>query len=280
MRLVEGNNTYPVGPQGPSHTPPICRLGRCGHYPRLVFSASSRGGSEDRSAIANALLKIFAVTRAQLWQHLTRRGGALDHFSHPIMFARTGLRAEQINNYGRRTIRSRLAGPHAGHFTAEEYDPFSNEMDGFDSDEDEGEGEDDEDNLCQAQALSRAKTPKLAPAHTLHGMLDATRSLLRSTRQLGNLSMTGYFHLSICLPNPIFQTLRSLSLGPLLPFWTAAINWGEEKGASTAVLENLYMSGDTLSKEEAEQFAGKDGCLPHLRRFVWEVLSESEPFPQ
>lgn len=269
MRRIEELKSYSIATPRPSLAPHICRLGRCGHYPRLALIAWHRGANDERFVGED----VFILRRSMLWKHLTRRGGVLDQFDHPLLFARTGLKAARISSYGRSLVRSRLEGAHRDHFTPEEYDPQADEMDDF-SDEDV-DFDSDGSHGSQRDPVE-VKVPRFARHHTRTGIVEAACNLLRAAPNVSNLSMSGYIRCSLRDRLPVFETLRSLCLPASLPFWYDPVMGGKH-GPRMFELENLLVSGHALSAVEAKEIAGKGERFPRLRRFIWELVQTNDP---
>lgn len=229
-------------------------------YPRLVlsgFSSTSNGAAATTSVQANS--DVFVLSRAQIWRHLTRRGGSLDVFDHPILFARTGFRGNPINDYGRAILEHYLVGPYPELFQSEinadarQHETFAEQ----------------EEELIESQGL--------APKYTICGINIAVTTLIIRSTNLINLSLTGTLDLCLSFEIETFKTVRSLSLGPLFPLWMDTSLFKLLPG-QWRDLENLRVCGAYINAIEAEQIAGKYTCFPALKRFQWEMVSSCKPF--
>lgn len=247
MRRIEDAGGYDIPswratPPGPPRCPAICRFGRCGHYSRLVLTASRRGAaaaSEEKDD------DVFELTRSAIWEHLTRRGSNIDHFEHPVIFAAAGLDTVDAMGNGRSLLKEHLAGPYERDFTAATYGACLREEVVLDESEEQSvsSAEDDSDNDDKKSSRS-PDLPSMAKNYNLPGLVGEFHILLNKTPSLANLSLNGYFHIFFGMPSPVLSTLQYLSLGPLLPFWPAVFNLGREEGPPVfEKLENLKCVG-------------------------------------
>lgn len=275
MRRHEDAQGYDVSPwragpgPGPPQCPAVCRLGNCKHYLRLVLTDST-----DPSQLkVDRKKQTIKMPMGVLWLNLTERGGQLDQFDHPILFARAGLKSAQLNEYGQDLIRARLTGPAGPHFAPSVYDPEASEDEDFESD-------DSDESSPTGKAAKGFDPPDMAPNHTMPGIINRACDVLFLTPNVVILSINGFLQLCLCIRIPVFETMRSFALGPLLPFFAAAVCFNDEKGPKMAKLGNLLISGDILMKDEAERIAGKEGRLPGLKRFQWEMVQTTKPYEE
>lgn len=226
-------------------------------YPELAVT----GFSSDASRVAAQLQsspQVFVVSRAQLWQHLTRRGAGLDQFDHPILFARTGFCSLPLSEYGHSLVGHYLKGPYRGWFNAEDA------------------GEEQQEDPAEHEERT-IDSLGLAPHHTIGGLAGVTSNIIALCPNLVNLSLLGTLKLCLSVPLATYGTLRSLSLGPLLPVWDET---GSLHGCASKMreLENLRVCGAFVDAEEAKQIAGGDGCFPKLKRAQWELVESYKPY--
>lgn len=307
MRRIEEQRSYSVTSwrhlaPGPAEDPAVCRQGDCGHYPKLALvrtqaSTTTQGGRlrsifrrlrtwtqrKKRDADEEQSPNEFKLTRAQVWSHLTRRGGALDQFDHPIKFAKAGPTLACVAPYGRRVIDRHLAGPHPDHFNAAEPGPQVNAEEPHTAAASalrDALGVVAEDAQCWPHPIKEGKSsgiPVVSP-HSVHGIMIEVARLLNLAPNVVNLSLNGYLYLSMFI-EPGLEALRSLqclSLGPILPFWGGVLNVGGT-GPTLNNVENLRIAGAFLSEEETLRIVGERKGLDKLRRFQWEVVQSVLP---
>lgn len=157
MRRLEG-----VGPR----TFPPLRIKGHRDVPRLsLFDATD-------------LEEPFIVSRSDIARHLARPGSITDRFDHPLLFARSGIDAQEDGKVGR-------------------------------------EGSDAEwERLFTASVHSSSASA----APTLASCLDLCRRLLASSPNLTHLSLTSFLQRALAIPRSAApQRLRFLSIGPSLP---------------------------------------------------------------
>lgn len=236
-------------------------------YPRLVITGFSSAYSQGAAAAAvkeeGQAGDILVLTRAQLWQHLTRRGAGLDHFDHPILFARAGLSTATINAYGQALINAYLAGPYRNRFNVDGEDVAGPNA------QQQGHPASDEANIVEAL--------NLAPRNTVRALTIVITDIVAISVNLASLSLVGSLDSCLSIPVPTYRTLRSLSLGPLLPIWKTRGLFASRTGEMSA-LENLRVCGAVIDVEEARQVAGAEGCFPKLKRFQWELVESRRPY--
>lgn len=274
MRRVEDQHNYQVSSwrttkAGPPQAPAVCRLNKCGHYPDLNLTGWAHTHDEEGNLKSEPEPEenTFTITRAQVWAHLTRRGAPLDQFDHPIIFARCGFRSAPFNEYGRDLISRFLAGTRPDHFTPAEYDP---EDSGDDDDEEEPDFDPMRHEECAQKALG------LAEWNTMWKLTFACIDIVRYSTNLVNLSLNGT--LNLCLAGPIetWKTLKTLSLGPLLPILEDGLGL-EKKASRFGELESLRICGAPLTEKEADVLAGAGEGFPRLKRFQWEMVQAVRP---
>lgn len=101
--------------------PPDCIARRCGHYPWLAIRAVDSSSPHWPKSP-----NFFVVRLSDIHAHLARRGGPVDRFDHPLLFAKSRLRRYYIND----SMRPRLeeVGPYflpQGGTGTESLDPSS-----------------------------------------------------------------------------------------------------------------------------------------------------------
>lgn len=272
--VFEGTNV-PAPPQDP----PICRLGRCGHYPRLTLLQSEETAPETGSKDETT----FTLTILQLWKHLTRRGASLDQFNHPIKFA-AGVDAGHFNEHGRHLIMFDLDGPHLGYFEPEDYDP-EDDAESTDSEAEEDANAKAEapsflpyDGGLESQEKGKTTDQRKVTTYTSVGSMVMTSHLLLLTPNVINLSLNGHLHLAFMMMDlDVMENVKSLSLGPLLPYWDGGVFSTGQIGPLLRNLENLRVAGRMLIKDEAWRIAGLGRGLGKLKRFQWELVSATHP---
>lgn len=231
-------------------------------YPRLLITGFSSPASRAADSI-HSDEAVWVLSRAEIWKHLTRRGSALDQFDHPTLFARTGFPGSPINDFGRALLMEYLVGPWPRYFNVVNAEA---------------------DNAAAQQGNPAAREEEtiealgLAPQYTVCGINIAVTTLICRATNLVNLSLTGTLDLCLSFNIETFQTLRSLSLGPLLPIWQDSALFKLSAPYQMRDLENLRVCGGFINTIEASQIAGENGCFPSLKRFQWEAVQTCKPY--
>lgn len=276
MRRVEDVEEYNMPSwrhkaPGPVQSPPICRLGKCSHYPQLVLSGWYVEEAEGKIAVIEPPVpekNAFVITRAQVWTHLTRRGSALDQFDHPILFARSTFASAPISNHGRRIVGKYLAGPHTDHFSCAQYDPEPHDHDH------EQMASIDDDRLYEERVIDQLQLCRL---NTIPKLMVIAMDVLTCAGRLVNLSLSGTLDSCFFMKLDTWSTVKSLSLGPLLPVWNEGLHFGE-RGVDFEKLENLRICGALIHEEDIEQIAGHvEGRFPKRKRVQWEMVQSIDP---
>lgn len=279
MRRVEDKKEIDIvpwrlSPGGPSQAPAKCRLGRCDHYPRLTLSGwepldSDDPHKDDDSTASDFSENVYATTRAQVWEHLTRRGSALDQFDHPILFARCGFNSAPLSDEGREMLARYLRGPHTDHFCCTEYqgEPHDHQDAEFDLM--------NTDRLYEERVIAARD---LAKSNTMPGLMVAASQVINLAEGLSNLSIKGTLDLCLYHDLTIWSSLRSASIGPLLPISKREGFRLAERKAQLDELENLRICGVLINEDDADRLAGKKKeVLAKLKRVQWEWVHPLEP---
>lgn len=282
MRRVEERKGYEVKSwrsqeaKAEAVVPRISRhKGKCNAYPRLAFvtpslsTAATRGGDHDTDR------EVFRITLAQVHEHLARPGCSTDTFDHPLLFARSGVRAFLTGGPGRGLEEWEEGGDPYGLVRGWDSSPTYNEN---------ASAEDFAD-IWNGGGLRRNKPkdvkippdlcdeadPTFPSAATLGSLLASARMVLSAVPSLEVLSLTGLMERAVCGSRSAatLKGLKSLSLGPPPPFWYAPMRLDHPAIGS---VEELRIAGSFLFKSEIAAIAGHGGALPKLKKLEW-VLS-------
>lgn len=225
-------------------------------YPRLFIQTDST----PFGSLSNAEGDVVWLTRSQILAHLSRRRARTDHFSHPVLFARsvmpwTAKDRNHEHHHGDSTFINNDEGSVPGFSRSEFLDVADAGIFGT------------SDGLCDAL------DPAMPSTATLGGNMALARSLLSFTPFLDAVSLTGFLERLFCgvRPAPAVKSLRSLSLGPPPARWHPPLHLNHPTLAS---LESLRICGHELSRDEAAFIAG-EWCLFNLSKVQW---SQTRPF--
>lgn len=302
-------------PPAPHDAPLECGKGQCGHYPQLILKGfgnrkhvpreyewdygvaqdDSESGEDARSdddasteeeeAVGGAQRR-FTITLEQATEQLFRRGAKTDHFDHPLLVARSGVRRLRLS------IGAKPLVVHEPDFDWDvDIERCYRSEDDAEQEyfEDEYLSDDDDEITYIAKKTYPSYTDERAPPHSPSdsttapsaegpwaGPYDPTRRrdiialgrcVLGLTHQVTNLSLTGYMYRCLDHQPPCLQGLRCLSLGPITPPDKAERCL--EK-LEMPLLERLRVAGSELSPVMAETIGSRDGQLGHVRKFEWD----------
>lgn len=296
-------------PRGPDK----CVLGRCCHYPRLDLEgfqdrhrketegarrrsrADESSESEDesdsrrhRAQRAKRRQYRFTITLDQVNKHLGRPGTPIDHFDHPLLFARSGHQMLTVTREGKAAV---VHGEYP--YTARErfYD--------FLDDEDVNELERNRKGLhvwlsdrvdpdLEFASPSPSSSSQSSPTATAasgqtrdplthkptKNVIELGRSILQLVRTVKNLSLTSYLARCIELEGPSLSEVRYLSLGPLKPpeYLSSCL-----ANLETPSLASLRVCGGDLTAAAAQALGNPSGELTELRHVVWDYGALSLP---
>lgn len=185
----------------------------------------------------------------------------MDHFSHPLLFARCGVKW---------TAKGALEEAHhggsefgLGNGALEDVaDVFS-----LSSTFKRLHHSDGPTDLCDDLYLPIPSTASIG------GNLATMRSVLSYTPLLKSLSLTGILERALCGTRspPALNALRSLTLGPPPARWKEPLRLDHP---ALANVERLRICGCMLRESEIECIAGRKGALPKLREVQWSLPSK------
>lgn len=275
-----------------------CRHGKCGHYPRVKLDESFEGvkqqasktptsgkakkGKTEAAATAKKVDKAspaklgnessyFVVTREQIDKHVIRRGAFTDHFNHPLIIARSGLRhLTSDGDVGVKVI--------DGDYDGDDECHYPSESESYASDPYDSHRYNDED-FATPRSPRPADSMRSSPsADSLIGrdwdpatrddILALAVSTLRLIPLVNNLSLTGYLHLCLQRPQPKLNMLRYVSIGPLA---TPDGSGGYMVGYNLPAMEKLRFCGNMLDLAAAQQIGDREAKgWPALREACWD----------
>lgn len=206
---------------------------------------------------------VFHVTRAQLYARMSRRRAPTDHFGHPILFARSGLRWSARVEHD-----DIIEWQHQGGSGLREVDDVDDIADAFAWPTSPVREQDQRapPDLCD---LFDQDVP---PTMTLGGNLFLARSVLSLTPSVRCLSLTGFLERALVGSRPpCHQMLRFVNLGPPPQGWETPLHLHHSALRS---VKRLRICGGPLNRDELAAIAGKDGALASLRRLAWVPTTE------
>lgn len=227
-------------------------------YPSLKVTASSNTPAPANGGV------IVDVSRADILDRLASPGAPTDSFSHPLVFARSGLPwaafSSNCDLYEGDSIREDEADGAGGIpdvFSAPEAH-ISPTIDG---------PSDAVDNLrlgiWDPLNLSRPSTA------TVGGSLALASCLLSLAPHVRSLSLTGFFEKAVAGKRaPPHQALESVTLGPVAARWGVPLLLHH---SALSGVQRLRVGGSILVKEETDCITGKDGALPQLSTVQWSM---------
>lgn len=244
-----------------AQTPQACREGSCGHYPPLEITG--RWGkrhiavSRKRSASATATL---VIDRSDLLGHLARPGGPTDRFDQPLLFLRSGARAEHLSYIGR-----------AGEGNGDNYTQRHGFTPSTSNSDIESGDLGSNDLVADDSSISLPITAKI------NSLLDLAQSVLERASKLSNLSTSGIFERVICgrITPPELPMLQNLSIGPPPPHWRTRLHLNHP---ALARVKRLRISGVMLEEEEVRALSMLlSGSLERLEWVTAGRLSRQHP---
>lgn len=239
-----------------------------GRYPTVKITGFISPLSMEAAKVkVKSTADVFVMTRALFWKHLTRRGSAFDQFDHPVLWGRTGLLDHPFNENGEKMVQCFFTGPHWNLFKADEKDKEKSKSKSSDA---KGGSKQKERHPMQGEDII-IEALNLAPKWTLVNLVKTAHNIIGRALRLENLSLTGTFELSLAVPLPTFETLKSLSLGPHMPALETSAHFNNRL-MTLRSLENLRVCGPMLHPLECQQIAGGGGFMPNLKRVVWELI--------
>lgn len=220
-------------------------------YPRLKMESSSCHSSGERDD------ELFYVTLSDIVERLASPGAPTDSFSHPILFARSGLP-----------------------WVARDFDG-----DTYDSERNKGGKADNiPDPFLEPRTSQNLPIDEDIPGvdghgvalHSVGGNLALAGSVLWLTPHVRCLSMTGFFaRLVTSTRAPCDQALASLTIGPTPAGW-----WDKPLQLSHSALrgiKKLRICGEILLDEEIACITGEvSDVLPNLTTFQWSMVEEAD----
>lgn len=263
-----------------------CRNGQCGHYPTLVlegFEGSKKASSkkaptsESSTKTEQSKQKSVVITRDQVRHHLQRRGALTDSFEHPLLFARSGVRALSTDYGGTVEI---------NHDEARPSDDFYGTSDSEDEYHSYGEYyRHNDDNFSSSSASSSPSSRSSTSISTADdsndsfdlsqrgGIVALCRSVLHRLPTLENLSLTGFLHLSFGRSPPAFDKLLCLSLGPptCLPACIRSLD-----SLRLPAVKKLRLCADYLGSDVAKRISGLTAGWESLRETRWDYGASSD----
>lgn len=309
--------------------PTKCRAGKCRHYPTLRIEmrsqhveidegakqaakakAAKRKKSKRQSKIKKKANRGSGMTRSknnaelvltldQLKAHLVRPGAQTDHFDHPYIYARSGLKMLCLDYENRITVD--YDQEMKEDFYSDDYefsDPWglgggsdSSDLDSYDSDEsvlisDSVMSLSSSDGSSECSSFTkRSELPTssesdssfsscdfLTPRVGGQSMFKLSHLILKATTKLVNLGITGSFEKLFRKPSPL-SGLRYLSVGPLSRHEAAGLCVQDVQLPS---LERLRLCGDCIGRGTACNVAGvhnrnhESDIWPRLKEFQWD----------
>lgn len=297
MRRIEDVENRPVpcwrwkAPSLSQRDPEICRTGKCGHYPRLVLNGfegsesdkpkgTSQGGGHSASRKEEGSVEgkqgSFVVTQGQVSEHLARRGATVDHFDHPLIFARSNLKQLSRDSEGRVVV---------NHDDYEEREEYYSDYDEYDSDYDgSGMPYNDED-FTEAESMAgrslrsasmssvlsehyNSPPPEVFDPTRRNDLVALGRSAISLAARLQSLSVTGWLSRCLDRKSPDLSILRTLSLGPLLPPYSTRVCMYAHTLPNVSKLRLAgYEPYWWVAKVISEH---RKGTLPKLKSLEWD----------
>lgn len=212
----------------------------------------------------------YRLTCAQLDEHIGRKGGPADHFEHPLLIARSGLKLLHPSDCGQLLV------DWNHHHSRSYHDPLEEEEGGHciccgTTAALREELEDNDSSVCdecisQSQACQAGTV--LSDPKTLRDILGMARGVLSLTPNAVNLSCSSYLHRFLWFGNtPPFNKLRFLSVGPFPP--SLEDRPGFNRTSFTNV-EKLRICPNPVERWASTADAGSDDPLPALKNLQWD----------
>lgn len=230
-------------------------------YPSLAV-----GGRASSSSAAGG--EVFHVTRAALYQRMSRKEALTNHFGHPLLSARSGLRWRvrglgQTWHDGGRRRHAVQEGEDVADLFAWASTPPAPDEDDFDF---------DADVVVPPSDLCDPLDEDIPATATVGGNLALARTVLSLTPSVSSLSLTGFLERALVGSRPpCHQALRSVNLGPTAAGLSVPAHF--EHTALHGV-RRLRICGAPLDPPELDAIAGKGGALPKLRQVEWTPTTE------
>lgn len=218
--------------------------------PRLTIGTRVMSSSDGRD--------VLRLTRAQLYDRMTRRGAPTDDFSHPLLFARSGLRWRARDLDGEW---------HEGGSTRRDPQDGEDLADAFAWD-----GDLYDDGAVPPPSFFEPLEATIPPTATLGGNLALARSVLSLTPFVSSLSLTGFLERALAGNRPPpHQDLFWVSLGPPPSEWSPTLRLDHSSFRS---VERLRVCCAPFGEEELGAIAGEGGALANLYQLDWTVTTK------
>lgn len=225
----------------------------------------------------------IVITRAEVKAHMARRGAYTDHFEHPLQYARTNMQMLGLSASGKVIVDYNHEQRHEHYESSDDGFSFDDDLseEYSDSELDSADGARHDESLEKATPTSTAssRVSMSSSCGVSSGLIiDPTNrhrtfaiacETLRLTKDLKNLSLTGYFN--NCLNSQSLASLDDLlylSIGPLAPPLPAE-PW--LKNLRLPAVKKLRICGQSISnmvKEIARQDC--DANWPNLETLHWD----------
>lgn len=122
LEEMESTNRYP-------EVPSDCEYGRCGHYPQLHYRGASwghRDAVEGEGETSNLQNNCYIITTEELWQHIARSDGPVNHFDHVLLYANSTRQGLEVGTQWKwKRVKAKLAGPHHDLLTNQEWEDIN-----------------------------------------------------------------------------------------------------------------------------------------------------------
>ncbi|PWN25400.1 hypothetical protein BDZ90DRAFT_268270 [Jaminaea rosea] len=292
MRRIEDQKHYQV-PHWPSpipldRGPDQCRQGHCSHYPRLIVTPSS-GEKPDKtnkylaedntkSGMAEMDQKgVFTLSKTQLDEHISRKGGLADHFDHPLLVIRSRL---MLLHYDYAELK-------IDHAQAESMMYYYSEIEAdyrcarcgkhIDDDDESCDEEEHQKNHCNCPAPSRSDQNNVEPidhfsSTKISDVFNTSDFILSQATNLVNASFASILHRPLW-DQQTLQQLRYLSLGPTPPGWEDELRWDhvhlpclEQLRIAFSFIDEISLGSSWIPLARCPSFADSSGIVPSRLR--------------
>lgn len=229
--------------------------GQCRHYPTVVIGAST--ASAHSAPVPDGALRL---ERSQLLRHLARPGATTDRFDNPLLLARAGVRISVTTPSDNLRHRDGFCGAQyrlrQGHLdiAAREKQLWP-----------DAELLTEEDNSPAPSGGSGGLNAALLSTGTLGAILRLTRDVLRITKRVKSLSLTGFLPHALD-GHQLGPGVRRLSLGPPPSRWAATPPLTELKH-----IEELSLGGIPLDQVDIHNMLQN---TPKLKRLQWSYVDK------
>lgn len=229
-------------------------------YPSLKIIPGSGSAVSRASQAKETQPDSLRLQHADLTKHLARRGAAMDHYEHPLTFARSAMQSMKLDRGG-----------FWGH-----NDAYLDRLRGLNNDY-------DVNFLARIFSLRAPPSVRAAthpPTETLStalfdtttagGILALARLLLTNAPRLEHLSLVSYLQLVLWREDGslLVPSLRSLALSLFSNFVDLSLYVSPTlHGAHLNDLKQLYLSGHNLKEQKIACIAE----MPGLKQVTWDL---------